>query len=626
MALPAALQSRIERLDQRLAKFLERSTLAVAEDEKENFLEILRDTCSFVREETSKQSPNLEEVVESARRILNKAVQDGYWGSDMFDFMPSWAHDNAANQPLIEDNTGVEQYLPMSGVLRWVQLFNVPKGSKEWDSQVPSAWSDNMKRHPKSSPLARPRPNLPALTPTVANPVAMSVYDARCEIRSERVCQPTKLRLSQGGACLALNGPGGFKGRSPALCYYLLDEPETDTGLQEHHYIEPGLVDVAYQMAVDESRHLVFVADYDRVKSYAWKAPNGENYKRKPHPTHTLNCGRTKGPIAVLPNGTVIRAGKGQILVWDIDSLETHGEDGKGVVGKLQEDLWETTDRDDPENLETSTGSTATSRIKFAGHPDLTLAGWDLLPQTPATMLCHPDNHECFTIDLEHGGAVNTYYLGHGGRVNDFSLSEGDPQVFLTACSDGFARLFDRRAPLPALTFDVFDHGDFYAIALAHPDGIPSGCFLLTSRLALLTISLLEAVFTGTGRAEQIKMWDVRARTSVYELATGNNRSNSLAWDPNRNCLYAATECSYQDRVGYRHEYRLSRKWKDQDLDKDDMESDVAWPEKAWHDEYYYGYAFDAGEHRIFRYAFKENPDPSIMPEYGDASINESRC
>ncbi|KAG8719131.1 hypothetical protein FRC09_011578 [Ceratobasidium sp. 395] len=606
MVLPVALQSRIKHLDRRLAKSLKRSTTEAEEDEKENFLEILRDTCAFVREETSSQNPNLEEVIESTRRILNKAVQDGYWDSDMFDFMPSWAHDDTANQPLVKDNTGVKQYLPISGVLDMFKVLKVPKGSKEWNVQVPSDWNDNMKRHPKSSPLARPRPNLPALTPTAANPIAMSVYDARCEIKSERVFPPTKLRLSQGGACLALNGPGGFKGRSPALSYYLLDEPEIHTGFQEHHYIEPGLVDVAYQMALDESRHLAFVADNSRVKSYVWTAPNGENYKGKPHPTHTLDCGRAKGPIAVLPNGTVIRAGKGQALVWNIDSLETHGEDGKGVVGKLQEDLWEVTDRDDPENLETSTGSTATSHIKFTGHSKLVLSGWEILPETSSTMLCHPDNHECFTIDLEHGGAINTYYLGHGGRVNDFSLSGGDPQVFLSACSDGFARLFDRRAPLPALTFEVRDYGEFYAIALAHPDGV-------------LT------VFTGTGRCEQIKVWDVRARACVYELATGNNRPNTLAWDPNRNCLYAATECRYQDRIGYRHEYRLSRKWQDQDLDKDDMEPDVAWPENAWHDEYYFGYAFDAGEHRIYRYAFKEDPDPSIMPEYGDASINESR-
>ncbi|KAG8719134.1 hypothetical protein FRC09_011581 [Ceratobasidium sp. 395] len=607
MVLPTALQSRVKRLDQRLNKFSKRSSSAEDDDAEEKFLKILRDTCALVREETTNQSPHLQEVVEAAQRILYKGVDYAYGDSDMFDFMPSWAHDDAADQPLIEDANGTKQNLPMNAVRDLFRILKVPQGSKEWNEMVPSAWKNNMKRHPKSSPLARPRPNIPTLTPTAANSVAMSVYDARCETKSERILTPLKLRLSQGNACLALNGAGGWKNRSPALSYYLLDEPDTgSTSLQRHHSMEPGLVDVARHMALDETRQLIFIGDDNRVKSYAWATPTGENYEREPHPTHTLDCDLVEGPIAVLPNGTVIRAGRGQVAVWDIDSLETHGEDGEGIVGEEDEDILEDTMRDDAEEIELSTGSPATSYIKFTAHPDLKLAGWELLPQTPSTMLCHPDDYECFTIDLEHGGTIVTHYLGHGGKVSDFSISGGDPRVFLTACTDGFVRLFDHRTPLPVLTFDACDSSEFCdAAVLAHPDGIPT-------------------VFTGTGQAEQIKMWDVRARTIVYELATGNNRVNSLAWDSNRNCLYAATECSYQDRMGYRHDYRRSRKRKGQKIDKDDMEDDVAWPKKAWHDENYFGYAFDAGEHRIYRYAFKEDPDPSIMPEYGDAYVNES--
>ncbi|KAG8708519.1 hypothetical protein FRC08_018857 [Ceratobasidium sp. 394] len=360
-------------------------------------------------------------------------------------------------------------------------------------------------------------------------------------------------------------------------------------------------------MALDETRQLIFVGDNDRIKSYAWAAPNGERYERTPHPTHTLKCRRESGPITILPNGTIIRAGKGRAAVWNIDSLETHGETGQGIVGKKHESMVEITDRDDPEDIELSTGSSATSHIKFIDNSDLSMARWEPLVQAPSTMICHPDNYQCFTIDLEHGGTITARYLGHGGKVHDLSISGADPQVFLTACSDGFARLFDLRSPLPVLTFDACGQSEFCdAAVLAHPDGIPT-------------------IFTGTGKSEQIKVWDVRARTPVYEIATGNNRVQSLAWEPNRHCLYAATECDYQDRHGYRHEYRHSRKWKDEDIDEEDFEIDTpAWPEKAWHDENYFGYAFDAGEHRIYRYAFKEDPDPSIMPEYGDASVNES--
>ncbi|KAG8724864.1 hypothetical protein FRC09_013032 [Ceratobasidium sp. 395] len=610
MVLPTAVQSRVTRLNQRLTQFLKHPISTEQKGEKEKLLQILRDTCVLVREETTNQSPDLREVVETAQQILSTGTAYACGLSDMSDPMPSWAHDDMANQPLIEDPEGNASQnlrnLSATAVLELFRMFGVPPRNIEPDEMGPSAWSDDMKRHPKSSLLARPRPDLPSLTPTAANPVAMSVYDARCETKSRLTFTPIKLRLSQGNMCLALNGSGGWKNRSPALCYFLLDELEAHASLQDNHFLEPGLVDVAHHMALDESRQLIFVGDNDRVKSYAWATPDGENYGDEPLPTHTLDCpNRVTGPIAILPNGTVVRAGRGQVAVWDIDSLETHGEDGEEIIGKRDERIRENTSRDDPEELETSTGSPVGSYIKFAAHPDLTFAGWELLPQTSSTMLCHSAGSECFTIDLEHGGTVNAHYLGHGGTITDFSLSGGDPQIFLTACTDGFVRMFDRRTPLPVLTIEACSGEPCYAVALAHPDGIPT-------------------VFTGSRLAEQIKMWDVRARTPVYELATGNNRVNSLAWDPNRDCLYAATECFYKDRLGYHHEYQRSRKWKDLDLDEASMKDDVAWPKNAWHDEYYYGYTFDAGEHRIYRYAFKENPDELIMPEYGYASINES--
>ncbi|KAG8776125.1 hypothetical protein FRC12_001085 [Ceratobasidium sp. 428] len=32
---------------------------------------------------------------------------------------------------------------------------------------------------------------------------------------------------------------------------------------------------------------------------------------------------------------------------------------------------------------------------------------------------------------------------------------------------------------------------------------------------------------------------------------------------------------------------------------------------------------FDAGDHRIYRYAYKDDPDVSVLPEYGDAQPGE---
>jgi hypothetical protein len=155
------------------------------------------------------------------------------------------------------------------------------------------------------------------------------------------------------------------------------------------------------------------------------------------------------------------------------------------------------------------------------------------------------------------------------------------------------------------------------------------------------------AVFTGTSKFEQIKMWDVRARAPVYELATGNNRVESLAWDSKRNSLYASTECTYMDRLGFRHGYRggymPDRPLPENEDEDDEYDGDYerCWPDRAFHTEAYFGYTFDAGEHRVCacfqlsdmveplttlisdRYAFKENPDTSILPPYGDARVAE---
>ena len=112
-------------------------------------------------------------------------------------------------------------------------------------------------------------------------------------------------------------------------------------------------------------------------------------------------------------------------------------------------------------------------------------------------------------------------------------------------------------------------------------------------------------------------MWDIRARTAVYELATGNNAVVALAWDNTRNALYAATECRYVNRMGVHHDYRKAqipklRKNEEGDdddggddgaVDEDDEDDedgfDKKWPKKANHSEDYFGYPFDAAGHRL---------------------------
>lgn len=102
---------------------------------------------------------------------------------------------------------------------------------------------------------------------------------------------------------------------------------------------------------------------------------------------------------------------------------------------------------------------------------------------------------------------------------------------------------------------------------------------------------------------------------------------SSLAWDAPRTTLYAATECSYMDRLGYHHDYRAVRRPRSpksarqgagMDVDGDDGDGedsgegdddseyetdydpeDQYWPKNAFHNEKSFGYLLDSGDHRL---------------------------
>ena len=56
-----------------------------------------------------------------------------------------------------------------------------------------------------------------------------------------------------------------------------------------------------------------------------------------------------------------------------------------------------------------------------------------------------------------------------------------------------------------------------------------------------------------------MKLWDIRSKQIVYELATGNNSVNTVIWNARNTTLYAATACEWQDHLGYFHGYRRAR-------------------------------------------------------------------
>ncbi|CUA74739.1 Myosin heavy chain kinase B [Rhizoctonia solani] len=636
MTLPDLVQNRLSALEARLStsqRKLDRLREAERFTEQDRvrdneFIQIFKDVCAFVREAELANAPYLLELARAADKILDDGIGYSYGrdsgvseiGEYVYDFMPSWAHDEAGGRPLINDESGIIA-LPPSGMDLFILGLPPRPGrcAATFRTSKTGPWNVTLKRHPKSSNLARFRSNIPVLTPALDKPLAASILDARCEVSSSsRTANPIGFVKSTGNTCLALLAMGGYKNHEPALEYLILDQPLAPAvNFPTLHCFDPGLARIAFHGAIDETRRLIFVGDDVRVKSYEWGSPSGETHEEL-FPVHTLNTKPSGGPMTVLPNGSLVRAGKGGASVFDLQTLPTHGPDGDKIIGKS---INFRTMRDDPYDVERSSGSIPTSHIKFLDQPNLKPHLWQPLLTAPSTVVCVENAREagkysCIGIDLEAEKSTS-YYLGHGAVVSDFSVSAGDPGLFLTACNDGLARLFDVRSPLPVVTFDACGHGEFCeAAALAHPNSVP-------------------IVFTGACKAEQIKVWDVRARACVYELATGNNGVQSLAWDAGNNCLYAATDCRYMDRLGYHHDYRYAKVPKDQPLpgfeeegeeyddcyaDKDYYkDGDRCWPKPACHKENYFGYLYDAGDDLILRYAFKEDPNLSVVPQYGNA-------
>ncbi|KZP24576.1 hypothetical protein FIBSPDRAFT_735589 [Athelia psychrophila] len=480
-----------------------------------------------------------------------------------------------------------------------------------------SRWSTTPRRHPKSTPLSRYWKDTPPFSAMRSHPVANVIYSALCEVTGDEICNPIRLCISPNASVMHLSSAGGWKDRSPVSSFWNLND-DTAEGFQSAN-IDVGLKGIVYHSVIEDDRKLIWVADEDRVKSFAW--PNTSTSDQKALPMHTLDS-PCRGPLHAT-NDRVFRAGKGFAATWKIDELETHGPDGDNAIGQM--DGGSDGEDEDENDIEHSKGSQSTARVTFS-NTSLEPSYWAPHPSKAGHMLCVSDSarsevYSCHALDLESGKIVDNY-LGHGGTVNNISTSAADPNVFLTSSDDGYVRLFDTRHHLPVLTLNVGKSSDGCdAAVLCHPDGVPS-------------------IFTGSGKTEHITLWDVRAKTACYELATGNNAVHSMVWDSARNTLYAATECRYIDRLGRNYDYRPARIPRDQrgrygadddgndddeDLEDDDedLEDDRAWPKDAFHGESYFGYTFDAARHTIFKYHFKADANTDIVPEDGQATVGD---
>ncbi|CAL1716909.1 unnamed protein product [Somion occarium] len=640
----------------------------------DGLVDILKEASTLARRAEAQNDPDIDAIVQSVYELHKDGVDFAHGPADVFEYMPSFAHDDDAS--IVRDRHRTIGQGVMDSFFQFMAAYIKRKPDGSLPNPTPSPWKKARQPHPKTTPLSRFRRPFP-VSANDETPLAQTIYQARCEIYGHNIHSPIKMEMSSGSSCLAIIGAGGWKNRDPKVTLYFLDEL-AENPLHDGEHFTPQLREPATEVVLDEGRKLLFVGDSDRVKSYCWeKDEEGKPFS----PVHTLRSKKHDGPLAVHSNGRILRAGKGSALVWNIDDLETHREHNK--IGEGQYDTSDTW-RDEDARIEPSPGSQPHLTVDFP-DPNFAIGTWHL-HQPSGHMFCSESEINttkwgCVEMDLQAGGRIVRRFLGHAGTVNQFSTSEADPNVVLTACDDGFVRMYDIRRSLPILTFDVEGQASrCYSALLTHPDGIPT-------------------VFTGGTRSEQVKVWDVRARRVVYELSSGNTAVQAMAWDTQHSTLYAATECMYIDRfgrtVGYRpaekpnyREYtdEPSEKASDDESigksddaeeghedaadddemeegedddemeegeeeeedameegaqaledDEDQMYQDASdddeedgddynqrrWPRKAHHGENFYGRVYDAAANMFFQYRFKADPDMDVMLSSGYATLDD---
>ncbi|KAG6917861.1 hypothetical protein DXG01_000766 [Tephrocybe rancida] len=608
--------SQVQQIEKTLDECTKRSEDAEEMDSVDVTKEVVRilsDICNIVRD-APPDAVDIAALSCEVDAILNKGVKYVHSITDENPFVDSFAHSDASPEVLAAPKDHIETILGHDNLKRFLQII---------------------------APFERALPSDCIITPTQSTPTATFIYQARCEITTDPIGVPLRARISSGGSCLAVNTAGGWKYRDAILNYLPLDNASENSKSLKARWFNARLNKPAPFIALNESRKLLFAADDERIKSFAWATPNGDLHEVA-LPVHTMNSKLFQGPLAILQNRHLIRAGKGSVGCWNLDSVETHGSTGDDIVGKYLEPCND--DCCEEENsTEPSGGSKPSGQVKFA-DPTLSPTVWQAHPTAAGSMICGFDweqshSFSCYVVDLWHGGSIVSRFLGHGDGVLEISTNSADPQVFVTGCSDGYARLYDVRQPLPTMTFNAGrSDSECSAVTLAYPDGIPT-------------------LFTGSRSQQEVRLWDIRAQSTVYELSTGNTNVASLVWDDGHNTLYAATECDYIDHIGH-HDYRRAkepkftkerreqdRQFRDEftvedenkddeddydsddenDYDSDDDDEERGWPKRAFRGEEYYGYLYDAGDHMLIRYKFKEEPDTAILPEYGNASVCDDR-
>ena len=91
-----------ERLDDVISKYSDEDEEG---DGEKAFMAVLKDACALIRDAESEGVANLDIAIEQVDKLIDKALNFAYGDSEMFDFVPSFAHSNEC--PVLEDEIDI---------------------------------------------------------------------------------------------------------------------------------------------------------------------------------------------------------------------------------------------------------------------------------------------------------------------------------------------------------------------------------------------------------------------------------------------------------------------------------------------------------------------------------------
>ncbi|KAI0789839.1 hypothetical protein C8Q75DRAFT_806502 [Abortiporus biennis] len=167
------------------------------------------------------------------------------------------------------------------------------------------------------------------------------------------------------------------------------------------------------------------------------------------------------------------------------------------------------------------------------------------------------------------------------GTTGHVTTSLGDPNTFVSASTDGYARLYDFRHPCPVLTFDVEQS--------YHSSILPL--------MPILTVFLMT-LFTGRAKTENVGVWDIRPRKLVYDLSTDSGVSYGYRDAETPVSFETVTETRAGILPGQREIFMTNS---------------------------FTGRCMMLAQQSLLRYSFKPDANTAFVQKYGNASPDSGR-